>query len=303
MAYLLLILTPLFWAGNHVAARGIADIADPFLMAFLRWCLAFIILLPFWLPAAVRQWSIIKANLPLLLWLSITSVGCFNTFIYLGVETTTATNTTLLHAIIPVLILVLNRLFFKESISLLQWGGIAASMFGVVVLITHGHVERILSLHLNPGDLWILAAIGVWAAYSITLKFKPSELEPFTFFGLSVLIGLLAIAPFALYEQGGLNLPDMERSVWGVVVYVAIFPSILAFTFWNRGVSELGASTAGLFIYLIPVFGTLLSVVVLNESMHAYHIVGIALIVLGIWLAVVRRMMAGWNNFKLNEGK
>lgn len=303
MAYLLLILTPLFWAGNHVAARGIADIADPFLMAFLRWCLAFIILLPFWLPAAVRQWSIIKANLPLLLWLSITSVGCFNTFIYLGVETTTATNTTLLHAIIPVLILVLNRLFFKESISLLQWGGIAASMLGVVVLITHGHVERILSLHLNPGDLWILAAIGVWAAYSITLKFKPSELEPFTFFGLSVLIGLLAIAPFALYEQGGLNLPDMERSVWGVVVYVAIFPSILAFTFWNRGVSELGASTAGLFIYLIPVFGTLLSVVVLNESMHAYHIVGIALIVLGIWLAVVRRMMAGWNNLKLNEGK
>lgn len=303
MAYLLLILTPLFWAGNHVAARGIADIADPFLMAFLRWCLAFIILLPFWLPAAVRQWSIIKANLPLLLWLSITSVGCFNTFIYLGVETTTATNTTLLHAIIPVLILVLNRLFFKESISLLQWGGIAASMLGVVVLITHGHVERILSLHLNPGDLWILAAIGVWAAYSITLKFKPSELEPFTFFGLSVLIGLLAIAPFALYEQGGLNLPDMERSVWGVVVYVAIFPSILAFTFWNRGVSELGASTAGLFIYLIPVFGTLLSVVVLNESMHAYHIVGIALIVLGIWLAVVRRMMASWNNLKLNEGK
>ena len=303
MAYLLLILTPLFWAGNHVAARGIADIADPFLMAFLRWCLAFIILLPFWLPAAVRQWSIIKVNLPLLLWLSITSVGCFNTFIYLGVETTTATNTTLLHAIIPVLILVLNRLFFKESISLLQWGGIAASMLGVVVLITHGHVERILSLHLNPGDLWILAAIGVWAAYSITLKFKPSELEPFTFFGLSVLIGLLAIAPFALYEQGGLNLPDMERSVWGVVVYVAIFPSILAFTFWNRGVSELGASTAGLFIYLIPVFGTLLSVVVLNESMHAYHVVGIALIVLGIWLAVVRRMMAGWNNLKLNEGK
>jgi len=300
VAYLLLILTPLFWAGNHVAARGVADVADPFLMAFLRWSLAFIILLPFWLPAAVRQWPVIRSNVPLLLWLSVTSVGCFNTFIYLGVETTTATNTTLLHAIIPVLILLLNRIFFKETISFLQWGGITASMLGVVVLITQGHVERIVSLHLNPGDLWILAAIGVWAAYSITLKFKPAELEPFTFFGLSVLIGLIAIVPFALYEQGGVHLPEMDLSVWGVVIYVAIFPSILAFTFWNRGVSELGASTAGLFIYLIPVFGTLLSVIVLNERMHAYHMVGIALIVLGIWLAVVRRIMASWNNRKLS---
>ena len=293
IAYLLLILTPLFWAGNHVAAKGVADIADPLLMAFLRWGLAFLILLPFWLPKAIRQWPVIKAHFPLLFWLSLTSVGCFNTFIYLGVETTTATNTTLMHAIIPVLILLLNRLFFKESVGGLQWLGIASSLLGVLVLITQGELQRVASLHLNPGDIWILAAIVTWALYSITLKFKPKELEPFTFFGLSVLIGLVVIFPFALFEQGGFVVPTLEAPVWAVVVYVAIFPSILSYSFWNRGVALLGASTAGLFIYLIPVFGTLLSILVLNETMHSFHLVGIALIVLGIWLAVVRRVLAG----------
>ena len=292
MPYLLLVLTTFFWATNSVLVRGVADVTDPFMTAFLRWGFAFLIVMPFWLPVAKRQWSIIRSNVPILLWLSITGVGAFNTLIYLAVETTTATNVTLLHAFIPVLILLLSRIFFKERVSTLQWLGIISSVIGVVALITQGEPARLMTLHLNPGDLWVLVAVADWAIYSVTLRYMPKGLEPFTFFGLSVLIGTLSIAPFMLVEQGGLHIPQLTTSIWGLMVYIAIFPSILSFSFWNRGVAQLGAATSGLFIYLMPVFGAILSVIVLNESIHGYHLVGISMIILGIWLAIVPRVLA-----------
>ncbi|NVK02178.1 MAG: DMT family transporter [Oceanospirillaceae bacterium] len=290
MAYLLLILTPMFWAGNFISARAIAPETDPLLLALLRWILALLLILPWWLPVLRREWRAMLQNLPVLSWLSLWSVASFNTMIYLGVETTTASNAAIFQAIIPVLIMILSWIFYSERVSVLQWLGVALSISGVLVIVSRAEMARLLGLQLNPGDLWIMVAVASWAIYSVTLRHRPSEVSPFGFFGFSVAFGVIVLLPIAVWEQGGVVLPHWRAEVWSVVAYIAIFPSILAYLFWNRGVAEIGAPTAGLFIYLIPVFGLLLAILFLNETVHGYHLAGILLIAAGILLAMYRRI-------------
>lgn len=291
MAYLLLILTPMFWAGNFISARAIAPETDPLMLALLRWLVALLLILPWWLPVLKREWRVMQRHLPILCWLSFWSVAVFNTMIYLGVETTSASNAAIFQAIMPVCILLLSRAFYGERVSLLQWLGILLSISGVLVIVSRAEMARLLSLSLNPGDMWIMVAVLSWAIYSVTLRHRPAGISPFGFFGFSVAFGVLVLMPFALWEQGEVAIPEWRPSVWGVVAYIAIFPSILAYLFWNRGVAEVGASTAGLFIYLIPVFGLVLAILFLNESLHGYHLGGISLIAAGISLAMMRRIL------------
>lgn len=290
MAYLLLILTPLFWAGNFISARAIAPDTDPLLLALLRWMVALLLILPWWWPVLRREWRVMLNHLPILCWLSFLSVAVFNTMVYFGVETTTASNAAIFQAIIPVLIMSLSWIFYSERVSALQWLGVALSISGVLVIVSRAEISRLMGLQLNPGDLWVMVAVVSWAVYSVTLRHRPTELSPFGFFGFSVAFGVLALLPFALWEQGGLMIPDWSGKVWSVVIYIAVFPSILAYLFWNRGVAEIGASTAGLFIYLIPVFGLILAILFLNETLHGYHLAGILLIAAGILLAMYRRI-------------
>lgn len=290
MAYLLLFITPLFWAGNTVSTRAIAAESDPLVLAFLRWLLALLLIMPWWWPVVRREWREMMHHFPILCWLALWSVASFNTMIYIGVETTTASNAAIIQAIIPVLILLLSRLIYGESISGLQWLGVSFSLSGVLVIVAKAELSRLLSLTLNPGDIWILLAVVSWAIYSVTLRHKPKSVSPFGFFGFSVAFGVIALLPFALWEQGGIYIPQWSERVWMVVGYIAVFPSILAYLFWNRGVAEIGASSAGLFIYFIPVFGLILAVLFLKESLQGYHFTGIILIVLGIALALWRRI-------------
>lgn len=301
MAYLLLILTPMFWAGNFISARAIAPETDPLVLALLRWLVALLLILPWWWPVARREWSAMRQNLPVLCWLSFWSVAMFNTMIYLGVETTTASNAAIFQAIIPVLILLLSWMFYNERVSRLQGLGILLSISGVLVIVSKAELSRLLSLRLNQGDLWIMVAVASWAIYSVTLRHRPTSISPFGFFGFSVAFGVLSLLPFAVWEQGGLVVPDWNSWIWTIVLYIAVFPSILAYLFWNRGVAEVGASTAGLFIYLIPVFGLVLAILFLNETLHGYHLTGIILIAVGILLAMVRRIKGFVKQRKLRE--
>lgn len=290
MAYWLLLITPLFWAGNVVSTRAIYDESSPLVLAFLRWSVAFLLISPWAVPALIRQWREIRDSMKVLISLSLFGVAFFNSFIYLGVQSTTATNTALFQGIIPVLILMLNRMFYAEPVSKLQWVGVFASIFGIIILVSKADLGRLLSLEFNRGDLWIALAVSSWAVYSVGLRHKPREVEPFTFFAFSVLVGVIVLLPVAIWEQGSLSVPELSTRAWGVVGYISIFPSIVAYLFWNRGVAELGASTAGLFINLIPVFGLGLAVIFLKETIHGYHLAGIILIVVGVWLAVFQRI-------------
>lgn len=291
MAYILLILTVLFWAGNFILARAIHLDMQPFTLAFMRWGLALVLILPWLLPRLIKNLPVIRQYLPRLLLLSFLGVVCFNTLVYQGVQYTTASNATLMQSAIPIVILVITSLFLGEKAGFRQWVGVFISFCGVVVLVSRGDHQVITSLDFNRGDLWIFGAVMSWALYSVALRWKPAELDGFTFFGFSVLAGVLVLLPLAIYEQGGVPLLELRSDIMMTVFYMAVFPSILSFIFWNKGVAELGAPTAGLFIHLMPLFGMALSVLFLGESVYLYQLVGILLIFTGIYLAVVAQTL------------
>ena len=287
MAYVLLCFTALFWAGNFVLGRAMHLVLPPITMAEMRWSLALLLILPFLLPRLRLHWPVICRYWKRLFCMGVLSVASFNTLIYVGLTHTTATNATLLQSAVPIVILLVTGLFFKEPVSLRQWGGVACSLMGVLTLITAGHLETLLHLSINQGDLWVLGGVFSWALYSISLRWKPIELDGFTFFGVTVVVGVLVLLPLSLLELQTVAPPAWSIKSIATIVYMAICPSILAYIFWNRGVAELGAPKAGLFIHLMPLFGIVLSAIFLGEAIRSYHFVGMALIFGGIYLAVV----------------
>lgn len=287
MPYLLLTFTVLFWAGNVVSARAIHADIEPVTLAFLRWGLVLILLLPWALPRLWRHRDLLRRHLPILLLLSILSVANFNTFIYIGVQNTTASNATLMQSAAPVVILLLNALLLREPPSGRQWLGVATSLAGVLVLISQADLDMLLALDFNRGDIWIAAGVLTWSLYSIALRWRPVALDGFTLFSFNVLVGVVALLPFAIAEQDGSVTLEWSGGVVLALLYMAIFPSILSYLFWNRGVAELGAARAGLFIHLMPLFGVLLSVLFLGETLQLFHGAGILLIFIGIYLATV----------------
>ncbi len=287
MPYFLLTLTVLFWAGNFVTARGIHADFPPLTMSFMRWGLALLIILPFILPRILRKWPLIRQHLPMLILLSVLSVVCFNSFIYLGVQTTQATNATLMQSAVPIIILVLTSLFLGETVVRRQGLGVFVSLAGVLMLVAKGDPEILMTLSFNTGDLWILAAVLSWSVYSVMLRFKPVELDGFTFFGVTVVVGVMVLLPFMLWEFLAGARPHWNSQTVPAIIYMAICPSILSYIFWNRGVAELGPAKAGLFIHLMPLFGLILAVIFLNEAVEPFHFIGMGLIFCGIYLAII----------------
>ena len=287
MAYLLLILTTLFWSGNFVLARAMHLDLPPITMAFSRWLLALLIILPWLLPRLIRQRKVLWDNAGSLLFFGVVGVAGFNTQVYIGLQDTSATNAVLMQSMVPIMILVLGALFLGERGSRKQWLGVTLSFIGVAVLIARGDLQSLLGLEFNRGDLWIFGAVLVWSVYSLGLRWRPKGLDGFTFFGITVVVAVVVLAPLAWWEQTEVPTLEWQMPMLLTVLYMAIFPSILAYLFWNRGVEELGASVAGLFIHLMPVFGMLLSVIFLGEALHSFHLWGVVLIFAGIYLAVI----------------
>ncbi len=301
MAQLFLVFTVLFWVGNSVMARAIYLEFPPVTLAASRWTLAMLILLPFVWPRIRREWAVVRAHWPVILLLSILGVSCFNTFIYSGLQTTTAANTTLMHSMIPVLILLISRFFLRHAVSLRQWLGVSLSLCGVLVLLSKASLEALLNLEFNRGDLWIFLAVADWALYSVLLRYKPLELSGLAFLGITITVGAVMLWLPAAFELSQGRMPELSLQTGGTVLYMAIFPSILAYLCWNRGVAELGAPVAGLFIHLMPLFGLVMSVLFLGEQIQAFHFIGIALIFAGIYLAVVTDTLRNLRPIKTKE--
>ena len=240
MAYLFLTLTTLFWAGNVVLGRSMHLAIPPIVMAELRWLLALLIISPFLLPKLNKNKALILQHWPILTLLSILSVACFNTFIYLGLTTTTATNGAILQSVTPIAILVLSAFWLKESVSKRQWFGVFISLIGVLILVTKGDLFSLLVFTVNKGDMYVLLAVILWATYTILLRYRPAELDGFTFFGITVLIGSLVLLPFSLIEYHYYSAVIVwQNDMILTIVYMAIFPSILAYIFLYKGVIQL----------------------------------------------------------------
>jgi len=287
--YLLVSLASLFWSGNFVLGRALHETIPPIALSFWRWTVALLILLPFVFRALPAQAATIRHHWPILSLLGVLGVTNFNTFVYLGLQTTTATNAVLLVSTTPVMIVALSFLLLGQTVQLLQKIGILLSLVGVAVIVSAGDLASLASIALHPGDLWVMAAVASWALYSVCLRWRPQALDPLVFLAATMMTGLVPLLPLYLWdlEQGGGFTLDLVAI--GAIGYVALFPSVLAYIAWNRGVAELGANRTGQFLHLMPVFGTLLSIALLDERLQGFHLAGIGLIALGIGLAREQR--------------
>lgn len=282
--YLLLTLAPLFWSCNWIVGRGFAHDVPPLAMTFYRWLFAIVILAPFAWRHLREDWPVVRRHWKALFGLGIIGIGTHNALAYLGLRYTTAVNGVILNSFIPVMIVVLSRVLLRERLAALQVTGIAISLFGVLAILTRGSVAALSAFRLNTGDLLIILSMAMWSVYTIGLRFRPKGMHILSFLLVIACIGDAAILPFYLVESA-LGHP-MSWSVPAAVSIagVALFSSVLAYIFWNRGVEQVGANVAGLFVHLMPVFGVVLAWMVLGERLAGFHVVGIALILCGIFV-------------------
>jgi drug/metabolite transporter (DMT)-like permease len=211
-------------------------------------------------------------------------VSCFNTFIYFALQTTTATNAVLINSTLPVLIVGLSWLLGGTLVTRRQSLGIAISLTGVLTIICRADPRLLFTLRVNSGDLWVLLAVVSWAFYTFLLRRRPEGLHPFSFLAAIIIMGLIWLIPLYAWELSRGYRMVADRATFFSIIYLALFPSILAFSFWNQAVAQVGANKAGLFLHLMPVFGAILSVLFLGESFHLFHLAGISLIFSGIYL-------------------
>ena len=284
-APILLVLTALFWGGHWVVARAIIPESTPFALSFWRWAAAAAVFAPFALPHVIRDAAKLRAQWKPILLLSLTSSGVYNGIGYIGVQHTTATNALLIQSVTPALIPILSFVLLRVRIGPAAIAGVAVSTAGVLAIASKLDLHAILALQLNPGDLWLLANVLMWAVYTVCLRWKPVGLHPFSFLFAIVAVGVLQVVPFYAWEvaSGGgvrFSLPAVLA-----ILYLGIFPAVLNYLMWNRAVGEVGAARAGTFLYLVPVFGIAMAVFFLDERLTLYHVVGIALIFSGVWLA------------------
>ena len=261
--YLLLPLTMLFWAGNNIVGRAAAPDVGPMALSFWRWLLALCILLPFVLPRLREQRHIIRAHWVRILGFGILGVAGFTTLHYTALRHTTAINASLLASTMPAAIVGASWLMFRETVSRRAGLGMAVALVGVIAIVAKADIDIVRTFDVNNGDLLVLLAVVIWALYSVLLRFRPPGLQPLAFLAAIIASGLLVVGPlYALEVARGLTfVPDLSTVL--MIGYVGVFPSLMSYVFYNAGVEALGANKAGQFIYLSPLFASILAVTLL----------------------------------------
>jgi len=280
----LLTLSPLFWAGNWIIGRGLHADIPPMAMTFFRWLFAIVILAPFAWRHVKRDWPILRTHWKFLVVLGAIGVGTHNSLAYLGLNYTTATNGVILNSFIPVMIVTMSWLFLREKLQPMQLVGVAISLVGVLTILSEGQLQTLLGFRLNIGDIFIILSMAMWSVYTIMLRWRPRGLNVISFLWVVGIIGNTCVLPLWLGEMALGHFIAWSWTNLAALLAVALCSSVLAYLFWNRGVEEVGANVAGLFVHLMPVFGIVLAWLFLNEELAPYHVMGIVLILSGIWL-------------------
>jgi len=287
MPFLLLALATLCWAGNFVLGRAMHAEIPPLTFNFWRWFGAMLILAPFVAPLAWQHRQAISSHWRILTVLALLGITVFNSMAYTALNKTTAVNAALIIASLPVAIMILSFVIYRDRITRRQGVGLALSLVGVVIIVIKGDWAVLSALDVNAGDIWMTVGVFVWALYSVLLRDRPKDLPPLVFLFAITVIGVSFLAPLYGLEvavRGGIEL-SMDNLL--SLAYVSVFASVVAYIAWNRGVAEVGANRAGFISHLMPVFATILAVILLNEHLFAYHAAGVVLIGSGLALATI----------------
>ena len=282
--YLLLSLTSLFWAGNVVLGRFVVGHIPPITLSFIRWLGAFAILLPFAARHLVRDWPVIRHHAWFLAFLALTGFSAYNTMAYYGLQFTTAINGLLLQSVAPLFVALWTFVLFRDRLTLRQACGICISLTGVVVIICHGSLDVLVKIAFNPGDIWFVGALFIYGFYAAILRQRP-DIHPLSFLAVGMGGAAVFLLPLVIMELASGRTLAFDAESLMSFAYICIFPSLLGYLFLNRGIELIGANRAAPFIHLVPVFGSVLAIVLLGERFEVFHAMGYGLVFAGITVA------------------
>ena len=290
LAVFLLTSASFFWSGNFFAGK-IAYLSDltPFKLGFFRWLLAMLILLPFTYSEIIGNYNYYKKNILLMTFLGFLAVTVFNSLTYISLQTTLIINSTLMASIAPVLMIGFSWLIFKTKTTTLQFAGIFLSLLGAFSIILKGNINNLFNLYFTSGDVWMFTAVVSWCLYSVLLKKIDNSISQLASLQVMVILGLLFIFPLYIIENYNTSFIPTQKIDFVIIIYVAIFASIIAFFSWNKGVSIIGPNRSSLFLHLIPVFSSIWAVSFLNEKFSFFHLIGIIFILSGIILSNIKK--------------
>ena len=272
-------------ASNLVVARGGVEYVPPISLAFWRWTLVFLILLPFTYEALKKNYKIIKKEYKKIFFLGATGCGVCGAFPFLAGQTTTVTNMGIIYTSSPIFIIFISGIFFNEKISLTKIIGLITCLIGVFAIIIKGNFYLLINLNFTIGDLWMLAAAIGWALYSIYLFYWKTKLEIFQRFTLIAFFGAISLLPFYIGEEVYFEKTIFNREFFMWVIFAAISPGIIAFTLYTIAQKKLGASLTGFTLYIFTIYGAVYGYFLFEEKLENYHLIGTVLVFIGVYLA------------------
>jgi drug/metabolite transporter (DMT)-like permease len=282
--YLLLSLTSLFWAGNIVLARYVAGHVPPLTLSCIRWIGAFILLWPFARPHLKKDWPALRARWPLLLVLSATGFAANNALSYWGLQYTQALNALLIQSSGPLFVALWSLALFGVRLTAFQLAGILTSLLGVLTILLRGDFSALASIRFNTGDLMVAGALLIFGLYSALMPRRPVT-HQLSLIACTIGCGAILLLPFSIWEYASGVTLKLDLLSLATLAYAMIFPSTLAYLFFNRGIALIGPNRAAPFFHLMPVFGSVLAIVLLGEEPRLFHLVGYVLVLGGVIIA------------------
>jgi drug/metabolite transporter (DMT)-like permease len=285
-AYLLLILTTLFWSGNFIVGKAASmHQIPPFSLNFYRWLFAGLILLPFTIKEILNKKDYIFCNIGFFIILGITSITIFNSAVYYSLYYMQVISGVLMISTIPVWIMFISSILGIEKTNKFQIFGVILSLIGVIFIVTKSDLNIIKNLAFNKGDLIMAIGMFAWALYSALLKKKSYEISQIALLEVVIIAGLLFLIPIYILETKFGSSIKLEMPFILTLTYVVIFPGLASFFFWIKGIAIIGANRAGVFLHLMPIFGSIMAIIFFNEKFMVYHFLGAIFIIAGITLS------------------
>ena len=286
IAYIYLLLTVTFWAGNFIVGKYASYYeVPPFSLNFYRWFFAWLILAPFTIPEILKHKEYIKQNYKLFLILGVTSITVFNSIVYYSLNFTQVISGVLMISTIPVMIMLFSSLLKIEKTNTFQIFGVLFSFTGVILIITKANLEILKNLDFNKGDITMVIAMFSWALYSALLKKQTHKLSQLSLLEIIITFGLIFLIPIYLVEyQLGYRI-NLEKPFILILGYVVLFPGLASFILWIKGISMIGANRSGVFLHLMPILSAIMAMIIFKEQFMIYHVLGAIFIITGIFLS------------------
>lgn len=286
----LAVLATIIWSGNFVVARGIIDDISPIGLSFFRWLTACIVLFPFCIGRIKEHISIIKNHFWYFFWTAFTGVSLFNTLVYVAGHHAPAINLALIGTTSsPIISIILARIFLKERLGTRKLAGMLICIAGILFLLSAGSINKLLTFRFSEGDLWVLAAGASFAVYNIFVRRRPVIMKGTDFLFVTFSMGTLILFPFYIIEGVYMEPITWSPGLIGIFIYLGLGASVIAFLCWNVSIARLGAGKTALFGNLIPVFSVVEAVLILNEKISIFHLIGGLIVIGGLIIANIPR--------------